>query len=138
MNPKPNINQCSVTQTKLFKQQTTVAPSIQTPSSYRVPISHSISSRGFIDGMVPYTLFGLITLCSTDFSSTLPKTSSKCSPSPSSSRIVRIRTGSLNMPNSVMPAQVLRSAVVGGELTARAVTSAMESQQVDEIPEIPA
>ena len=52
--------------------------------------------------------------------------------------MVRTRTGSLKMPNSVMPAQVLRSAFVGGELTANAVTSAMESQQVDEMPEIPA
>ena len=37
-----------------------------------------------------------------------------------------------------MPAHVFRSKVDGVELTAKAVTSPMESQQVDEIPVIPA
>lgn len=63
-----------------------------------------------------------------------PKTSSRCSPSPSWSLMVRIRTGVLNMRISAMPAQVFLNTVVGGELIANAVTSEIESQQVEIMP----
>lgn len=70
-----------------------------------------------------------------DFSSwTAPNTSSRCSPSPSRSLAAKIRTGSLKMCSSAMPAQVLRKVAVGEEFMASAVTSAMESQQVELIP----
>lgn len=65
---------------------------------------------------------------------TLPKTSSKCSPSPSSSLMAKMRTDVLKMRISVIPAQVLRKMVVGCELIAKAVTSEMESQHVELMP----
>lgn len=45
-----------------------------------------------------------------------------------------MRTGSLKIWSSVMPAQVFRRAAVGEEFMARAVTSAMVSQQLEERP----
>lgn len=60
--------------------------------------------------------------------------SSKCSPSPSSSRMAMTRTGSLKILSSIMPAQVFLRRVVGVEFMASAVTSPMESQQVEEMP----
>lgn len=48
--------------------------------------------------------------------------------------MANIRTGVLNIRISVMPAQVLRSALLGRELTAKAVTSEMESQHVELMP----
>ena len=44
-----------------------------------------------------------------------------------------MRTGILKILSSVVPVQVLRSIVDGEEVTAKAVTSLMESQHVDEI-----
>ena len=85
-------------------------------------------------GIVPYVRPGLIVLSSVFSGSTSPKTNSRCSPSPSRSLIARIRTGSLKMWSSVMPAHVFRSAAVGLEFTASAVTSAMESQAVELMP----
>lgn len=95
-------------------------------------------------GIVPYDRFAWMrcrpaaaaaACCFPSPSSTVaPKTSSRCSPSPSRSGKLRIRTGSLKMCSSMMPAQVLRRVAVGVEFIASAVTSAMESQHVELIP----
>ena len=45
-----------------------------------------------------------------------------------------MRTGSWKMWSSEIPAHVLRKAAVGLEFTASAVTSAIESQQVELMP----
>ena len=116
-------------------------PSMGTPTLFSMsPVAiscshfHSLFTSFAILGSVPYTLFGLIGVPLTSFSSTLPNTSSKCSPSPSSSRIAKTRTGSLKIFSSMIPAQVFFRRVVGVEFMASAVTSPMESQQVEEIP----
>lgn len=49
--------------------------------------------------------------------------------------MARMRTDVFIMRISVIPAQVLRNRVVGCELIANAVTSEMESQQVELMPE---
>ena len=95
---------------------------------------HLLFSTFAILGSVPYTRFGLIRVLLASFSSTFPNTSSKCSPSPSSSRIAKTRTGSLKMLSSMIPAQVFFRSVVGVEFIASAVTSPMESQHVEETP----
>lgn len=109
------------------------------PRSLRlVPVSyshlHSLFSPFVIFGSVPYTRFGLIGVPLASFSSTFPNTSSKCSPSPASSRIARTRTGSLKMLSSMILAQVFLKSVVGVEFMASAVTSPMKSQHVEEMP----
>ena len=70
------------------------------------------------------------------FLSSSPNTNSRCSLSPSGN--AKTRTGILKILSSVIPAQVLCNKADGVELTAKAVTSPIESQQVDEIPVIPA
>lgn len=66
-------------------------------------------------------------------------TNSRCPPSLlSPSGNAKTRTQILKILSSVIPAQVLRNKADGVELTAKAVTSPIESQQVDEIPAIPA
>ena len=97
---------------------------------------HSLFSPFAILGSVPYTRFGLIGVPLASFSSTFPNTSSRCSPSPSPSLTAKTRTGSLKMFSSMMPAQVFFKRVVGVEFMASAVTSPMESQQVEEIPKL--
>lgn len=87
-------------------------------------------------GIVPYFRLGLMARFSDSSSSMSPKTISKCSPSPSESLIVKSRTGVLKMRISVMPAQVFRRTVVGGEFMARAVTSEMVSQQLELMPRV--
>ena len=84
-------------------------------------------------GIVPYVLLALIRFVGSS-PPALPNTSSKCSPSPSSSRNVKMRTGSWKMWSSEIPAHVLRKAAVGLEFIANAVTSAIESQQVELMP----
>lgn len=113
---------------------------ILAPRSLRlVPVSyshlHSLFSPFAILGSVPYTRFGLIGVPLASFSSTFPNTSSKCSPSPSSSRIARTRTGSLKILNSIISAQMFLKSVVRVEFMANTVTSSIESQHVKEIPE---
>ena len=98
--------------------------------SERISVPHSTCCLE--QGIVPYVLLALIRFVGSSLA--LPNTSSRCSPSPSSSRNVKMRTGSWNMWSSVMPAHVLRKAAVGLEFTASAVTSAIESQQVELTP----
>lgn len=87
-----------------------------------------------VAGNVPYFRLGLTALFWESSWSMSPKTSSECSPSPSSSFLVKIRAGVLKIRISAMPAQVFRRMVVGCEFMARAVTSEMESQQIEHIP----
>ena len=99
-------------------------------SSERTSVPHSTCCLE--QGIVPYVLLALIRFVGS--SSALPNTSSRCSPSPSASRNVKMRTGSWKMWSSVIPAHVLRKAAVGFEFIASAVTSAIESQQVELMP----
>lgn len=84
--------------------------------------------------IVPYFRSGFIALFRAISGSTSPNIISKCSPSPSSSQLVKIRTGVLRIRTSVMPAHVFLRLVVNGELITKAVTLEIESQQVELMP----
>lgn len=82
----------------------------------------------------PYTRLILSVRFSTTVSSWSPSTSSRCSPSPTWSGMAKIRAGSRKILASAMPDDVFRSSRFGVEFMAKAVTSPMESQLLDEIP----